>query len=36
MTRQGVTVGVIAIVFALFILGASPLFVVDVTSFISG
>jgi len=31
MTKQGMTIGVIAIVFTLFILGASPLYVVDVT-----
>ena len=31
MTRQGFTIAVIAVLFGLFILGASPLFVVDVT-----
>jgi membrane protease subunit HflC len=31
MTKQGLAVGVIAIAFVLFILGASPLYVVDIT-----
>ena len=31
MTKQGMTIAVIAILFVLFFLGASPLFVVDVT-----
>ena len=31
MTKQGLTIAVIAILFFLLFLGASPLFVVDVT-----
>src|SRR5262245_66173243 len=31
MTRQGFTIAVLVVLFGLFILGASPLFVVDVT-----
>lgn len=31
MSKQGLTIAMLAVLFALFVLGASPLFVVDVT-----